>query len=110
MKRIFVLVIVGVLVLSLTTPAYCDDMLKKFSRGVCNVLTCPIEFPEQIKRVHMSDGPLASATWGVTKGIGMMLVRCVVGVYEVVTFPIPYPEDYKPIMKDPEFFFEQSMW
>jgi len=110
MKRMFALIIVVVLALSLAAPAYCDDMLKKFSRGICNVLTSPFEFPEQIKNVNQSDGPMASATWGVLKGLGMIGVRAVVGVYEVLTFPIPCPKDYKPILTNPEFFFEQANW
>ena len=110
MKKIFMVFVVIILALSLASPAYCDNMLKKFGRGICNVLTCPFELPEQVKRTNLTDGPMASITWGVLKGVGMIVTRAVVGVYEIVTFPIPCPEEYKPILKDPEFFFEQTMW
>jgi hypothetical protein len=40
----------------------------------------------------------------------MMCVRAVVGVYEIATFPIPLPKGYGPILKDPEFFFEEMIW
>ena len=36
--------------------------------------------------------------------------RAVVGAYEVVTFPIPLPSDYEPILTDPEFFGEEALF
>jgi hypothetical protein len=35
-------------------------------------------------------------------GLGMTLVRPVVGVYELITAPFPAPEGYRPILK-PEY-------
>ncbi|MDD5422135.1 MAG: exosortase system-associated protein, TIGR04073 family [Candidatus Omnitrophota bacterium] len=93
-----------------TTPAYCGDAIKKLGRGLCNVVTCPFELPLQISRVNNSEGPAAASTWGVLKGIGKMGIRVVVGVYEVATFPLPFPKDYTPILVDPEFFFEEENW
>ena len=110
MKRSALILMVVALVIGAAVPAYCDDMGKKLGRGVCNILTCPAEIPEQIKRVSNSDGPAAAMTWGLVKGASMTVVRLVVGVYETLSFPIPYPKDYKPILNDPEFFFEQTMW
>ena len=92
------------------SDAHCDDATKKLGRGFCNVVTCPFELALQPSRVNTSDGPMAAATWGVLKGIGMTGLRALVGVYEVVTFPIPFPKQYKPILKDPEFFFEEQNW
>ena len=96
--------------ISLATPAYCDTAIKKLGRGVCNVITCPFEILEQIQNVNNSDGPMAAATYGVLKGIAMTIVRAGVGTYEVATFIIPFPKDYQPILKDPEFFFEEMNW
>ena len=53
---------------------------------------------------------MAASTWGVLKGIGMSCLRLGVGVYETVTFPIPAPKGYVPILKDPEFMFEEQNW
>lgn len=111
MKRIlFACLIVILAVTVMSQSAYCDDALKKLGRGLCNCVTFPFEIFEQIKRTNLSDGPMAACTWGVLKGVGMTGVRAVVGVYEVATFPIPLPKEYKPILKDPEFFFEEQNW
>lgn len=110
MKKYITIAVILILMVSITSPAYCDDALRKFGRGLCNIITSPLELFEQIKRVNTSDGPLASITYGTLKGVGMIAVRAVVGVYEVVTFPIPFPKHYKPILKDPEFFFEETIW
>jgi putative exosortase-associated protein (TIGR04073 family) len=111
MKRnILITVFVILLAVSFANPAYCDTALKKLGRGICNVVTCPFEIFEQIARVNTSDGPMAGLTYGLLKGVAMTGVRVVVGAYEIVTFPIPFPKDYKPILKDPEFFFEERDW
>ena len=82
--------------------------LKKLGRGVCNCLTFPMEIFHQMGCVNASDGPMAGWTWGLLKGVGMAGARAIVGVYEVATFPIPCPECYRPILTQPEFFFEST--
>jgi putative exosortase-associated protein (TIGR04073 family) len=109
-KRVLSAVLILLLVVSIAAPAYCDTPIKKLGRGVCNILTCPLELFAQMGQVNRSDGPMAAITYGVAKGLVMIGVRGVVGVYETVTFPIPMPADYKPILTDPEFVFEDMMW
>lgn len=82
------------------------DPLKKLGRGLANVLTFPIEIPNQISKTNNCEGPMAAATVGLVKGIVMAAFRAVVGVYEVATFPFPIPECYKPILTDPEYMLE----
>ena len=84
--------------------------MKKLGRGFCNCITFPFEIFEQIKRTNLSDGPMAGWTWGLLKGVGMTVIRAGVGVYEVATFPVPFPKHYEPILKDPEFFAEEMNW
>ena len=74
------------------------------------MLTCPLEVFKQSSDVNNSDGPWAGLTWGVFKGLSMTVVRFAVGAYEVVTFPMPFPKDFKPILTDPEFFWEEYNW
>ena len=109
-KKVFVIGLIFLVVVGLAMPAYCDDALKKLGRGICNVITSPFELFLQPSRVNNSDGPMAGFTYGVLKGIGMTGLRAIVGVYEVVTFPIPVPKNYEPLLKDPEFFFEEQNW
>ena len=110
MKKVFLIGFIFLLLLAMSSPAYCQDPIKKLGRGLCNVVTFPFELPEQIQRVNNQDGPMAAWTYGLIKGIGMMGVRAIVGVYEVATFPIPLPKEYKPILTDPEFIFENQNW
>ena len=109
-RTILIGLIVFLLVIAFAVPGYCDDPLKKLGRGICNTLTFPFELFLQVSRVNTSDGPMAGATWGVLKGIGMSCTRLGVGVYEILTFPVPAPKDYAPILKDPEFMFEEANW
>lgn len=109
MKRIVSCALIIVLTFSFLAPAQADAM-RKLGRGLANCVTFPIEIPEQVKRTNYSDGPMAALTYGFIKGLAMMCTRLVVGVYEVVTFPVPVPKDYQPILTDPEFFFEETSW
>ena len=109
-RKIFIIALISLLLSNFASPGYCDTAVKKLGRGACNVITAPFEIFEQTKRVNNSDGPMAGFTYGLLKGIAMTGVRAVVGVYEIATFPIPFPIHYKPILKDPEFFFEEMDW
>lgn len=109
-KKTIIICMALLFVVGSLTPAYCDDALKKLGRGLCNVATFPLEIFEQIKRTSEDDGPMAGMSYGIVKGVAMMCVRASVGVYEVVTFPFPIPKDYRPMLTDPEFFFEDKNW
>lgn len=109
-KKIIFAGLILMLMLSLSAPAYADDAVKKLGRGLCNICTFPIELPFQVSRINNSDGPSAAMTYGVVKGITMMVCRLSVGVYETITFPFPVPSGYKPILTDPEFMFEEKSW
>ena len=88
MKRnaIIVLMILALVTL-LTSPAYCDDPVKKLGRGLSNMLSFPFEVPLQVSRINESDGPVAAGTWGILKGLGMAGCRLVAGAYETVGTP-----------------------
>ncbi len=103
-KSIIFVTILAILFLSGT--AYADNALKKLGRGIANVLTCPFEIIHRIGEANEESGPLAAFTWGVLDGLWRTGVRGVVGVYEVATFPLPWPGAYGPIVDDPEFFME----
>ena len=79
------------------------DAMRKLGRGLLNCLTFPLELPKQISKTNSSDGLIAAFTYGFVKGLVMGMFRAVAGAYEVATFPIPLPEYYKPILRDPEF-------
>lgn len=130
MRRVLTVLVVLACVMSFVLPAYCacnctgkgaapqrpcndpadGTALEKLGRGIANSISFPFEIPLQMSKVNVSDGPLAGLTWGLLKGLGMAGVRACVGVYEIVTFPFPMPECYAPILKDPEYMFEDQNW
>jgi len=52
-------------------------------------------------------GPLLGIPAGFLVGFGLGLMRTAVGAYELLTFPIALPDDYKPILS-PQFPFGQG--
>ena len=109
-KKIFCACLVLLLIAGFATAGYCDGPMKKLGRGASNILFSPVELFMQISEVNRCDGPAAGLTYGVAKGIVMVLVRAGVGVYEVVTFPVPLPPCYRPILTEPEYIFEDMNW
>lgn len=106
MKRVLIIGLIAFSVLSIATLSYSgENPVTKFGRGLCNIVTFHFEIFEQSRRVKDAHGSVAGMTYGLGKGIVMAGVRAIVGVYEIVTFPIPYPEDYQPILTDPVSFF-----
>jgi len=108
MKKAFLAALVLLLMINIAATAFCDTPVTKLGRGCANMLTFPLEVPEQISRVNNSDGPFAASTVGVLKGLGCAIGRACVGVFEAATFMMPFPKDYKPVLKDPEYFLETS--
>ena len=102
-----IIAVVMVMVLAVATASYAQDPAKKLGRGLANILTGWIELPKNIYDVSVEDNPLAGLTIGLAKGIGMTIVRTGAGIYEVVTFPFPIPEDYGPVL-EPEFVFSEE--
>lgn len=107
MKKGLVIALVMVMVLGVATLSYAQDPAKKLGRGLANILTGWIELPKNIYDTSVEDNPLAGLTIGLAKGIGMTIVRTGAGIYEVVTFPFPIPEDYGPVL-EPEFVFSEQ--
>ena len=99
------LIAVGALalfVIALTPSVQAGDPGRKLGRGLANTLFGISEIPETIYSVNRDYGGGAAITWGVVKGVGRFVGRELTGIYEIVTFPIPLPLHYDPIMQ-PEF-------
>ncbi|MBZ0158864.1 MAG: exosortase system-associated protein, TIGR04073 family [bacterium] len=79
---------------------------QKALRGVANLtLGLFIEWPKMICYEAREQGPLVGIPAGFLAGFGLGLMRMGVGAYELVTFPIPIPDDYRPILS-PRYPFE----
>lgn len=102
------LLLVLVLLLPIRAMAEIDDApkghnaLRKLGRGFANVLFGIVEVPNQVTKVTSEHGGGAGVTYGVGKGFVRWIGRELAGVYDIVTFPVPLPHGYKPVMR-PEF-------
>ena len=95
MRRILIAALaVASVVCSLPAPAGAQDPIHKAGRGVTNVLTGWIELPKQIHMGSQEANPVTGLAWGLVKGVGLTLLRGGIGLYEALTFPIPYPKDF----------------
>jgi putative exosortase-associated protein (TIGR04073 family) len=92
-----------ILTLSFSFPVLAaDNGWNKLGRGFTNIISSPLEiFNQPIQMSKTERWPIA-CFGGFFKGIVMMVERIGVGVYEIVTFPIPWPNGYEPLIL-PEF-------
>ena len=95
MRRVAgVIVVVAIGVLAGHTHAWAHDPIHKMGRGVVNVLTGWIEIPKHIHLGSQEENPLTGIGKGLLKGASLTLIRGGVGLYEALTFPIPYPKGF----------------
>jgi putative exosortase-associated protein (TIGR04073 family) len=80
-------------------PPSGQNALRKLGRGISNVLFGVVEVPNQYTKAVSDQGGAAGISYGLPKGIARWVSREFVGVYEIVTFPVPLPKGYKPVMK-----------
>ena len=73
---------------------WAQDPIHKMGRGVVNVLTGWIELPKQIHLGTQEDNPVIGVGSGLFKGVGLTVLRSGVGIFEALTFPIPYPKGF----------------
>jgi len=87
------------------TPAVLTQVATKFARGVANLTTGWVEFPKQIYLVGHKEGWVSGAIRGPIEGLGMFIARTVVGAYDILTFPLPIPPQYRPMLT-PEYVWQ----
>ena len=75
---------------------------RKAGRGLAAITCGFLEVPGNIVRMTRERGPGWGFTLGFAEGLGRLVVRELVGVYELVSSPFEVPEGYVPII-EPEF-------
>jgi putative exosortase-associated protein (TIGR04073 family) len=106
------LLLVVVILVTSAAPGYCGPM-RKLKRGFWNFLTFYMEVPYQMKKVIDRQGTgMDKLVYGFVAGGMMSVFRLLAGTWEAMSFPIAIPEDYAPIVSDPEFFvdFPPEKW
>jgi putative exosortase-associated protein (TIGR04073 family) len=87
-------------------PGVCraQDMESKIQRGFANMVGGVVEIPGCVTDVTRKQGPLMGFSVGLLKGVGMVPVRTAVGVFEFLTFFVPAPANYDPVLRPPTAF------
>lgn len=108
LKRALLAVLITLFIVSETRAAYGETpAFRKFRRGFCNILTFYLEVGNQLGKANKEGGMGKAMSLGLVSGLVMSGARALTGVYEVLTFPVPLPPGYEPILKDPEFFWTE---
>lgn len=77
----------------------------KFVRGLANLVTGLGEFPKQVYLIGKNEGWVQGTFRGPVEGLGMFIARTAAGAYEVLTFPLPVPSGYQPMLL-PEYVWQ----
>jgi putative exosortase-associated protein (TIGR04073 family) len=104
--------VLAALTLLLASPAGAQTAPRKFGRGLAGMTTSVLEVPGNIVAESRERGYGEGIPLGFAKGLGMIIPRTLVGVWEFVSAPFPLPKDYEPILS-PEFpwgYFESGRW
>jgi putative exosortase-associated protein (TIGR04073 family) len=102
MASIRLLAVVSLALALAATPARAQTAPRKLGRGLAAMTTSFLEVPGNMVAETRALGPGEGIPLGFAKGLGMIVVRTLVGVYEFVSAPFPAPADYRPII-EPEF-------
>ena len=105
MKKTIIAITILTILFSMAIPSSAqeDGPLTKLNRGVMNICDAVVEIPGSIVRETQKNGFYSGITKGTLTGVVAMPIRTLVGVFEVATFPVAIPRDYKPIMPEPQF-------
>lgn len=103
MKKLQLLAWTAPLVLMLmAAPAtQANTAAHKLGRGLAGMTCGFLELPGNIVKETNAYG-IAGLPNGLAKGVGMIVTRELVGVYEFVTAPFPIPSGFKPVIQ-PEY-------
>ena len=91
------------------TPVYAvqDDagngMCDKLGRGLSNALTGWVEIPYNIEQGIKRPNPVGYGVAGLFKGVAVGVGRTAIGIIETLTFWLPVPSGYAPIIPDPPY-------
>jgi len=94
--------LVALAIALVATPVCAQTAVRKVGRGLAGMTTSFLEVPGNIVQETHQRGPAEGIPLGFAKGLGMIVPRTLVGVYEFLSAPFPAPAGYRPIL-EPEF-------
>jgi len=90
----------------LSTPALSQPIeytaARKAGRGLAAMTTSFLEIPGNMVAESREHGPGMGVPLGFTLGLGKIVIRVLVGVYEFVSAPFNAPAGFEPII-EPEY-------
>ncbi len=113
LKKILVTTLFLILAVSFNSKSYAaDNPGDKFTRGVVNIISAPIEIAKQIDHQWKSQTDQTKKVsiglfGGLLKGVTYTVGRMGSGVWDIVTCPFKIPKDYGPLMK-PDYVLEHE--
>jgi len=97
-SRFRFLTIITILAFLSISNAHANTAAQKFGRGLAGMTCGFLELPGNIVKETRAKGAIGVPI-GMATGLGMMVTRELVGVYEFVTAPFPMPSGFRPILK-----------
>lgn len=81
--------------------------MRKLQRGFVNVALSPMEISNEMAEEKSENFGTFWPSWipGLARGSVFTVGRALAGVYDIVTFPLPLPKDYAPLIQ-PEFAWD----
>lgn len=110
MGRILIMIILSAAVLA-APPAFSAQLenqgtpARKLQRGFLNIALCPWELVRELSIDKKSEHAVPTWMTGIGKGSVYTVGRALAGFYDLLTFPVPYPGNYEPVVM-PEFAWE----
>jgi putative exosortase-associated protein (TIGR04073 family) len=102
MQRLLTLTTLVLMLWALASPAAAQTAPRKFGRGLAGMTTAFLEVPGNMVSETRKRGAAEGIPLGFAKGLGMIVPRVLVGVWEFISAPFPLPSGYRPIL-EPEF-------
>jgi putative exosortase-associated protein (TIGR04073 family) len=96
------LVVFVLLALALAAPATAQTASRKAGRGLAGMTAAFLEVPGNMYAETQKRGAAEGLPLGFARGLGMIVPRVLVGVYEFVSAPFEAPGGFRPIL-EPEF-------
>lgn len=107
LRRAACLVAFALALPALALPAAAEERTAadKFGRGLAGITLGFMEVPGNIVQETRTNGALSGWTVGLSVGLGKLVVRTVVGVFDLVTAPFEVPAGFVSVI-EPEFPWE----
>ncbi len=99
--------ILGAILILAADPLAAKTPFTKLGRGLSNVVLSPLEISTNMGKAAQRRESFGDGAWeGFASGLFYSVLRFATGLYDVVTFPVPLPWDYEPIMK-PDYLLDE---